>query len=123
MTAAQCHRSAAKTRPPDATQKKPDSGNHFPTSDYAKLSLAGEADAPRAMRSIVPRAAGEGSFLWGIVPRQPTASVNAEGKEVGYALQLRFAHLQGYPTLHTVIWSRRSISAAAALLLRDPGRQ
>ena len=42
MTAAQCHRSAAKTRPPDATQKKPDSGNHFPTSDYAKLSQAGE---------------------------------------------------------------------------------
>ncbi|KAH2816222.1 hypothetical protein KXV85_004375, partial [Aspergillus fumigatus] len=30
------------------------------------LPLAGEADAPRAMRSIVPCAAGEGSLLWGI---------------------------------------------------------
>lgn len=42
MTAAQYHRLAAKTRPPDAIQKKPASGNHFPSSNYAKLSQAGE---------------------------------------------------------------------------------
>ena len=50
MTAAQYHRLAAKTRPPDAIQKKPASGNHFPSSNYAKLSQAGEAELDRWQR-------------------------------------------------------------------------
>lgn len=71
MTAAQCHRSAAKTRPPDATQKKPASGNQSPSSNYAKLSLAGEGrgegvpagEGPQedgALSRPLPQASGRG---------------------------------------------------------------
>ncbi|MEY9878592.1 hypothetical protein ABIA43_000126 [Bradyrhizobium sp. USDA 328] len=51
--AAQRHRLAAKTQPfnarapSDPAQKKPDIGNQSLTSNYAKLSLAGEV-APKA---------------------------------------------------------------------------
>jgi hypothetical protein len=38
------------------------------------LPLAGEADAPRAMRSIVPSAAGEGSRLLGVLDCRSTLS-------------------------------------------------
>lgn len=58
--AAQRHRLAAKTQPfnarapSDPAQKKPDIGNQSLTSNYAKLSQAGEVYEPQ--RSIQPKA-------------------------------------------------------------------